>query len=78
MGKTHGLLLTTEIRKLVIKEMACPYVATVIGNLIASYKMLLCVEGVQDIVLFVLGLDFPKHCKDLAVSRQKCVSNTHS
>ena len=61
MGSTKGVLLIPEMKKLVIKDMYCPYVDMVIVTLIASEKPLLCVEGVQHLVLFILGITLPKH-----------------
>ena len=70
LGSTKGVLLMLEMSQLVIKEMACPDFFTDIGLLLSSEQPLLCVEGVQHIVLFVPGIILPKHFEDLAVTHQ--------
>ena len=68
MGSTKGLLLITETRQLVIKDMDCTYVVMEIWTLLASKKPLLCVEGVNNLVLFILGLTYTKHHEKMAVT----------
>ena len=70
MGSTKGVLLIPEMKKLVIKDMYCPYVDMVIVTLIASEKPLLCVEGVQHLIILIQDLNFTKHLEDLVVTNQ--------
>ena len=60
----------TEMRQLFIKDIACTYVYTFIGTLLALKQTLLCVEGVQYRVIFVLIFTLTKHIEDLEVTRQ--------
>ena len=58
------------MRQLVIKYMACTDVYMVIASLIASKKSILCVEGVQHLVIIILVITFPNHLENLVVTRQ--------
>ena len=70
MSSTKKILLMLEMRKLVIKEMGFLDVVMSTGPLLASEKPLLWVEGVQNLVLFILGIAFPKYLENLVVTRQ--------
>ena len=65
LGSTNGVLFMPYMSQLVIKDMACPDVDTAIGPLTTLVQFLLCVEGVQHLVIFILGLTLPKHLEDL-------------
>ena len=60
LGSTKGVLLIPYMRKLLIKDKACTYVAMDIGPLIYLGKLLLCVEGVQHLVILILVLTLTK------------------
>ena len=70
MGSTKGLMLMPYMRQLVIKEMACPNVATATEPLFYLEQPLLCVEGVQHLVIFILRLTLPKNLENLAFTHQ--------
>ena len=70
MGSTKGVLLMLDMRQLVIKEMSCINLATVIGPLLALEKPLPCVEIVQHLVMFIIGLNLTKTLENLGVTRQ--------
>ena len=70
LSSTKKILLMLEMRKLVIKEMGFLDVVMSTGPLLASEKPLLWVEGVQNLVLFILGIAFPKYLENLVVTRQ--------
>ena len=70
MGITNGVMLMPEISQWVIKDMACPDMTTFTGPLLPFEQSPLFVEGVQHIVIFILGLTLPKYLESLAVTRQ--------
>ena len=59
-----------EMRQLVINSMAFTDVSAPIGPLIAPEQPIICVEGVQNLVIFILRITLTKHLEDLAVKRQ--------
>ena len=70
MGSTKGVLLMPAMRQLVINDTACPDVSMSKGNMLDLEQPLLCVEGVQHLVLFILGLTLTKCFEELAITRQ--------
>ena len=70
MGINKGVIFMPDMRQLVIKDMYCTDVYKFIGTLLDLEQLLLYVEGFQHLVIFILGLTFPKHLDDLVVTRK--------
>ena len=70
LGITKGVLLIPEKSQLSIKDMDCPDAAMVIGTRLDLEKPLLCVEGAQHLVLYIIGIKLQKYLDNLVVTCQ--------